>query len=53
MYQFAVADRLGMTVGELGERMTIGEFWEWLAYIGLENGTVFGGRIKTAAEMRR
>lgn len=31
-YKFRLAERLGYTVGELGARMTMGEFRQWIAH---------------------
>lgn len=45
---FAVAEILGMTVGEVGERMTAGELIEWVAYMQLKSGNTI---TKGGAEM--
>jgi len=34
---FHLAKELGMTVSELGERMTASEFSEWIAYYKITN----------------
>lgn len=45
---FAVAEKIGMTVGEVGERMTAGELIEWMAYMQLQAGNTI---TKGGAEM--
>jgi hypothetical protein len=52
MLMFAVADRLGMTIGEVGERMSTTEVFEWVAYIALQNGQTFGPPIRSAKDLR-
>lgn len=34
---YAIAHKLGMTVGELSERMTAQEFGGWVAYFSLQD----------------
>lgn len=41
-----VAGRVGMTVSEVGDRMSAAELTEWIAFLMMENGNeiVRGGR---------
>ena len=37
MFLFRIAHELGMTVSELGEKMTATEYSEWIAYFKIIN----------------
>jgi len=52
VFTFRLARDLGMTVKELGERMTVREFAEWMAFYWAEAKEIESARKKEAAKMK-
>jgi len=53
VFTFRLARDLGMTVKELGERLTVREFQEWMAFYWAEAKEIEAARKKAASKMRK